>query len=87
MQNSKLFVGNLDFTVTVDDLKALFATVGTVTDAAVIMDKMTGRSRGFGFVTMGTEDEAKGAVEKLNQADLKGRKINVNIARPMEPRQ
>lgn len=87
MQDAKLFVGNLDFTVTVDDLKALFAGVGTVTDAAVIMDKMTGRSRGFGFVTMSSADEAKAAVEKLNQSDLKGRKINVNIARPMEPRQ
>jgi RNA recognition motif-containing protein len=87
MQNSKLFVGNLDFTVTVDDLKALFAGAGTVTDAAVIMDKMTGRSRGFGFVTMGTEDEAKAAIEKFNQYDLNGRKINVNVARPMEPRQ
>ncbi|KKR70036.1 MAG: RNP-1 like protein RNA-binding protein [Candidatus Woesebacteria bacterium GW2011_GWA2_40_7b] len=87
MQDAKLFVGNLDFTVTVDDLKALFASVGTVTDAAVIMDKMTGRSRGFGFVTMSTAEEANAAVEKLNQSDLKGRKINVNIARPMEPRQ
>jgi RNA recognition motif-containing protein len=86
MQDAKLFVGNLDFTVTQDDLKALFATVGTVTDAVVIMDKMTGRSRGFGFVTMSSADEAKAAVEKLNQNDLKGRKINVNIARPMEPR-
>jgi RNA recognition motif-containing protein len=87
MQDAKLFVGNLDFTVTSDDLKALFASVGTVTDAVVIMDKMTGRSRGFGFVTMSSADEAKAAVEKLNQNDLKGRKINVNIARPMEPRQ
>jgi len=86
MQDAKLFVGNLDFTVTAEDLKALFAGVGTVTDAAVIMDKMTGRSRGFGFVTMSSADEAKAAVEKLNQNDLKGRKINVNIARPMEPR-
>jgi RNA recognition motif-containing protein len=86
MQDAKLFVGNLDFTVTQDDLKALFASVGTVTDAVVIMDKMTGRSRGFGFVTMSSADEAKAAVEKLNQNDLKGRKINVNIARPMEPR-
>lgn len=85
-QDAKLFVGNLDFTVTADDLKALFASVGTVVDAAVIMDKMTGRSRGFGFVTMSSADEAKAAVEKLNQNDLKGRKINVNIARPMEPR-
>lgn len=86
MQNSKLFVGNLDFSVTAEDLKAFFAEAGAVTDAAVIMDKMTGRSRGFGFVTMGTEDEAKAAIEKFNGADLKGRKINVNVAKPMEPR-
>lgn len=86
MQN-KLFVGNLEFTVTTEDLKSLFAGAGTVTDAAVIMDKMTGRSRGFGFVTMGSDDEAKAAIEKFNSYDLKGRKINVNIARPMEPRQ
>lgn len=86
MQNAKLFVGNLDFTVVAEDLKALFAQVGTVTDAVVIMDKMTGRSRGFGFVTMSSEAEANDAVTKLNQYDLKGRKINVNIARPMEAR-
>jgi RNA recognition motif-containing protein len=86
MQN-KLFIGNLEFTVTADDLKALFAGAGTVTDAAVITDKMTGRSRGFGFVTMSSEEEAKASIEKFNQYDLKGRKINVNIARPMEPRQ
>ncbi len=87
MQNSKLFIGNLDFTVTGDDLKTLFAGAGAVTDAVVIMDKMTGRSRGFGFVTMGTEDEAKKAIDQFNQYELKGRKINVNLARPMEPRQ
>lgn len=86
MQN-KLFVGNLEFSVTGDDLKALFGGAGSVTDAVVIMDKMTGRSRGFGFVTMGSDDEAKAAIEKFNQYDLKGRKINVNVARPMEPRQ
>ncbi len=86
MQN-KLFVGNLDFSVVADDLRSLFAGAGTVTDAAVIMDKMTGRSRGFGFVTMSTDEEANAAIEKFNQYDLKGRKINVNIARPMEPRQ
>ncbi|KKS95450.1 MAG: Glycine-rich RNA-binding protein GRP1A [Microgenomates group bacterium GW2011_GWC1_43_13] len=84
---SKLFVGNLSWEVTADDLKALFAGAGSVTDAAVISDKMTGRSRGFGFVTMGSDEEAKKAIEMFNQADLKGRKINVNIARPMEPRQ
>ena len=87
MQNTKLFVGNLDWSVTGDDLRTVFAAVGTVADAVVLMDKMTGRSRGFGFVTMSTEDEAKAAVEKLNGSDLKGRKINVNVARPMEPRQ
>jgi cold-inducible RNA-binding protein len=87
MQNTKLFVGNLDWSVTGDDLREVFAAVGTVADAVVLMDKMTGRSRGFGFVTMSTEDEAKAAVEKLNGSDLKGRKINVNVARPMEPRQ
>ena len=84
---SKLFVGNLSWEVTADDLKALFAGAGTVDDAAVISDKMTGRSRGFGFVTMSSDEEAKKSIEMFNQADLKGRKINVNIARPMEPRQ
>jgi len=84
---SKLFIGNLSWEVTADDLKALFAGAGTVVDAAVISDKMTGRSRGFGFITMSSDDEAKKAIEMFNQADLKGRKINVNIARPMEPRQ
>ena len=83
---AKLFIRNLDFTVTGDDLRALFASVGTVTDAVVIMDKMTGRSRGFGFVEMSTDDEAKTAIEKLNGSDLKGRNINVNEAKPMTPR-
>ncbi len=83
---AKLFIGNLDFTVTGDDLRALFASVGTVTDAVVIMDKMTGRSRGFGFVEMSSDDEAKTAIEKLNGSDLKGRNINVNEAKPMTPR-
>jgi len=83
---TKLFVGNLDYTVTGDDLKDLFAQAGTVVDAVVISDKMSGRSRGFGFVEMGSEEEAKAAVEKMNGADLKGRKINVNEARPLTPR-
>lgn len=87
MQNTKLFVGNLDFAATADDLRNLFSQAGTVADAAVITDRMTGRSRGFGFVTMGTEEEANAAIEKFNQYELNGRKINVNLARPMEPRQ
>lgn len=77
----------MDWGVVSDDLRALFAGAGVVVDAVVLMDKMTGRSRGFGFVTMGTEDEANKAVEMFNGSDLKGRKINVNMARPMEPRQ
>ncbi len=84
---TKLFVGNLDYTVTSDDLRQHFASAGTVVDATVITDRMSGRSRGFGFVEMSSDDEAKAAVEKLNQSDLKGRKINVNEARPMVPRQ
>lgn len=79
---TKLFVGNLDFTVTGDELRDAFSQAGTVVDAVVISDKMTGRSRGFGFVEMSNEDEAKAAIEKLNGSDLKGRKINVNEARP-----
>lgn len=83
---AKLFIGNLDYTVTGDDLKALFAQAGTVVDAVVIMDKMTGRSRGFGFVEMSSDEEAKKAIETVNGADLKGRKINVNEAKPQEAR-
>ena len=83
---TKLFVGNLDYTVTGDDLRAAFSAVGTVNDAVVISDRATGRSRGFGFVEMASEEEAKKAVEKLNGSDLKGRKINVNEARPQVDR-
>jgi RNA recognition motif-containing protein len=83
---SKLFIGNLEYTVASEDLSAHFATIGTVVDAVVIKDKMTGRSRGFGFVEMSSEEEAKAAIEKLNGSDLKGRKINVNEAKPQENR-
>lgn len=80
--SAKLFIGNLEYSVTSDDLRDYFATVGSVVDAVVIMDKMSGRSRGFGFVEYATEEEAKAAVEKLNGTELKGRMINVNEARP-----
>lgn len=83
---AKLFIGNLDYTVTGDELRDLFSQAGTVVDAVVIMDKMTGRSRGFGFVEMSSDEEAKAAIEKYNQFDLKSRKINVNEARPQAPR-
>jgi cold-inducible RNA-binding protein len=83
---AKLFVGNLDYTVTSDDLKQAFSQVGTVVDAVVISDKMSGSSRGFGVVEMSSDEEAKAAVEKPNGSELKDRKINVNEARPMVPR-
>ncbi len=81
----KLFIGNLSWEVSGDDLRAFFATFGTVIDAVVIMDRMTGRSRGFGFVEMETEDQAQKALE-ANGKDLKGRAMNVNLAKPQENR-
>jgi RNA recognition motif-containing protein len=86
MSNSKLYVGNLSFKTTEDELRAAFGQFGSVTDVYVAMDKMTGRPRGFAFVTMGTGDEAKAAAEKLNGTDLGGRQLTVNEARPKEER-
>lgn len=79
----KLFVGSLPFETTDDELKELFSQAGTVESATVIMDKFSGRSRGFGFVEMSSDDEAKAAKEKFDGFDLKGRNIVVNEARPM----
>ena len=83
--NQKLYVGNLSYTVNDDMLRDLFAQAGTVASAQVLMDKMTGRSRGFGFVEMSKEDSAK-AIEMLNGKDWEGRKLVVNEARPMGDR-
>ena len=80
--NNKVFVGSLSFNTDNDGLAAHFATVGTVTSANVIMDKMTGKSKGFGFVEFATEAEAQAAADKLNQSELDGRAIFVDIARP-----
>lgn len=77
----KLFVGNLPFAVTDFDLEDLFKGYGEVTSAKVIVDRRTGRSRGYGFVEMGTEDLAQQAIEALNGTELKGRPINVSLAR------
>lgn len=79
-----LFVGNLDFKVKSDDLADLFSKYGEVKSARVITDKETGRSRGFGFVEMENETEAKAAIEKLNGVEFKNRAISVNEARPKE---
>ena len=86
MSNSKLYVGNLSFKTTEDELRAAFGQFGSVTDVYVAMDKMTGRPRGFAFVTMGTAEEAKAAAEKMNGTDLGGRQLTVNEARPKEDR-
>ncbi|MEK7088490.1 MAG: RNA-binding protein [Patescibacteria group bacterium] len=81
----KLYVGNLPYTTTNDSLRDAFAQAGTVVSANVLMDKMTGRSRGFGFVEMEDADADK-AIDALNGKELDGRKIVVNEARPMAER-
>jgi len=86
MSNSKLYVGNMSFNTTEDELRSHFAQFGTVSDVFVAMDKFTGRPRGFAFVTMGTPEEAKLAIEKTNGVDLGGRALQVNEARPKEER-
>ena len=86
MSNSKLYVGNLSFKTTEDELRSAFGQFGSVADVYVAMDKMTGRPRGFAFVTMGTAEEAKIAAEKINGTELGGRQLTVNEARPKEDR-
>lgn len=83
---TKLFIGNLPYTVTSDQLGQHFAQAGNVVDAVVITDRQTGRSKGFGFVEYQSEDEAKAAVEMFNGKELEGRAIIVNEARPREER-
>jgi RNA recognition motif-containing protein len=84
--NNKLFVGNLSFQTTENELQDAFAAYGTVTETNLMVDRMTNRPRGFGFVTMGSDAEAQAAIEGLNGRDLGGRAITVNVARPREER-
>lgn len=84
--NSKLYVGNLPFASTAQDLEALFGQAGTVSVVEIIFDKFTGRSRGFAFVTMGSAEEAQKAVEQFHGHQMEGRALAVNIARPREER-
>ncbi len=84
--NSKLFVGNLSFNTTENDLQDAFAAYGTVTEANLMMDRATGRPRGFGFITMGTPEEAQAAIDALNGKDMGGRALTVNVAKPREER-
>src|SRR5881394_2288720 len=83
---TKLYVGNLSFQTTSDDLKDHFAQAGTVESASVVEDRMTGRSRGFGFVEMATPEEAAAAIEQFNGKDFAGRNLTVNEARPRTDR-
>jgi cold-inducible RNA-binding protein len=84
--NTKLFVGNLSFNTTENDLQDTFAAHGTVVEANLMTDRTSGRPRGFGFVTMSTPEEAKKAIDALNGALLDGRNLTVNEARPKEER-
>ena len=82
----KLFVGNLSFSATDQTLLDTFSQCGTVESAKIIMDRETGRSKGFAFVEMSSDAEAATAISRLNGAELAGRAMNVNEAKPMEPR-
>ena len=82
----KLFVGNLPFSMTEDSMASLFSQYGTVESAKIITDKMSGRSKGFGFVEMATDEQATTAINSLNGTDQEGRNMTVSEARPMEPR-
>ena len=84
---SKLFVGSLAYAVTDASLEEFFKSAGNVVSAKVIIDRDSGRSKGFGFVEMGSEEEAKAAIDQLNGKELEGREISVNEARPQEPRE
>jgi RNA recognition motif-containing protein len=82
----KLYVGNLPYSTTNDSLKQIFAAAGAVATATVIIDKMSGRSKGFGFVEFENDADADKAIEMFNGKDFEGRPLTVNEARPMQPR-
>ena len=84
--STKLFVGNLSFKITENDLQDAFAAHGSVVETNLMMDRMSGRPRGFAFVTMSSEEEAQKAIEALNGKELDGRALTVNVARPREER-
>jgi RNA recognition motif-containing protein len=84
--SNKLYVGNLSYSVRDDDLQQYFSEYGQVQSAKVMMERDTGRSKGFGFVEMSSAEEAQAAIEGLHGQNMGGRDLTVNIARPMEPR-
>ncbi len=85
--NSKLYVGGIPYSSTNDDLKAYFSPAGTVVSAQIIIDKMTNRSKGFGFVEMSSDEEATKAITMFHDQEFQGRRLTVNVARPLAPRE
>jgi len=83
---TKLYVGNLPFNTTENELQELFAQAGTVQEVTLMQDRFTGKSRGFAFVTMGSDEDAQNAISKLNGQSIEGRPLTVNEARPREQR-
>ena len=83
---TKLYVGNLSFNTTENELQELFSQAGAVQEVTLMQDKFTGKSRGFAFVTMGSEEDAQNAISKFNGQTVEGRALTVNEARPREPR-
>jgi RNA recognition motif-containing protein len=86
MKSKKLYVGGLPYSISDGKLEELFSPHGTVESARVITDRMTGRSKGFGFVEMSSQEEAQKAIDKVNGTDLEGRALTVNEAKPQAPR-
>lgn len=84
--STKLYVGGIPYTTTEDAMRTAFAKAGAVVSASIIIDRMTGRSKGFGFVEMSNDDEAQAAINMWNGVEFEGRKLTVNVARPLEPR-
>ena len=84
--STRLYVGNLNFRTTGDELRELFSQAGEVENASVVEDRDTGRSRGFGFVEMSTKEEGEAAIAQFNGNDLNGRNLTVNVAKPRESR-
>jgi cold-inducible RNA-binding protein len=84
--STKLYVGGIPYTTTEAALQDAFSKAGSVSSASIIIDRMTGRSKGFGFVEMANDDEAQAAITMWNGQDFEGRKLTVNVARPLEPR-
>lgn len=83
---TKLYVGNMSYQMTEEDLRAAFSEVGSVTEVVIIKDRDSGRPKGFGFVTMGSQEEAEAAIAKFNGKEIGGRELKVNTARPLEAR-